>query len=104
MSEGRYLRKGSKVTICLTPGDYAVTPGMFAYNGQTAVISKVCRKKVKSNVRYGDEGTQIKYRVGSKLGETKKRPLPESTVYGYELEDVVSKFGIPYTFTRDMIE
>ena len=41
MSESRYLRKGSKVTICLTPGDYAVTPGMLKYNGQTAAISKL---------------------------------------------------------------
>ena len=41
MSESRYLRKGSKVTICLTPGDYAVTPGMLKYNGQTASISKI---------------------------------------------------------------
>ena len=103
MSESRYLRKGSKVTICLTPGDYAVTPGMLEYNGQTAVISKVCRKRVKNSARHGDEGTEVNFRVTSKLGETKKRPLPESTVYGYELEDIVSEFGIPYTFTKDMI-
>ena len=96
MSDNRYLRKGSKVTIRLTPGDYAVTPGMLAYNGQTAAISKVCRKKSKETSYTED--------LDIELGKTKKRSAAESVVYGYELEDVVSKFGVPYTFTRDMIE
>ena len=95
MTEGRYLRKGSKVVICLTPGDYAITPGMLNYNGQTAYISKVCRKKTKERVVYDIDGNAI--------GKKTRRHQAESLVYGYELEDVVSKYGVPYTFTRDML-
>ena len=93
MADSRYLRKGSKVTINLIPGDYAVTPGMLEYNGKEAVISKVCRKK--SRVRLvGD---------GNLLEESKIVLQADSTAYGYELEDVVSPYGIPYTFTKDML-
>ncbi len=76
-NENRYLRKGSIVTICLVPGDYAVTPGMLKYNGMEAAISKVCKSK--------------------KLG------ISENYIYAYELEDVISDAGVPYTFTREMI-
>ena len=95
MTEGRYLRKGSKVTIRLTPGDYAITPGMLNYNGQTAYISKVCRKRTKEHVVYDIDGNAI--------GKKTRRHQAESLVYGYELENVVSKYGVPYTFTRDML-
>ncbi len=73
----RYLRKGSWVTISLTPGDIRVTPGMWIYDGERAVISRVCKSK--------------------------KLKVSESNAYGFELEGVVSKYGTPYTFTREMI-
>jgi hypothetical protein len=94
METSRYLRKGSKVIICLIPGDYAVTPGMLEYNGEGAIISKICRKRTKGG----------KVIQGNKPGELKKITHAESSVYGYELEDVVSPYGIQYTFTRDMIK
>lgn len=93
MTEGRYLRKGSKVTIRLTPGDNAVTPGMLEYNGEEAFISKICRKRTKGQI-IENEG----------IGKKKRVTQAESLVYGYELEDVVSPYGVPYTFTRDMLE
>ena len=93
MSDSRYLRKGSKVTINLTPNDYAVTTGMLEYNGKEAVISKVCRKKSKSRIVTDD----------SLIGKQKMILQAESSIYGYELENVVSKYGIPYTFTKDML-
>lgn len=91
MEESKYLRKGSKVTINLVPGDNAVTVGMLEYNGEEAVISKVCRKKTKGRTVY-DGG----------LGKSKRVTQAESVVYGFELEDVVSEYGVPYTFTKDM--
>ena len=38
-----------------------------------------------------------------------KRPIEKilrsksGAIYGYELEDVCSKYGVPYTFSADMI-
>lgn len=77
MKENRYLRKGSVVTISLMPGDARVTPGMLNYDGESFPISKVCK--------------------------TKKIYTTDNMAYGYELEGVVSEFGVPYTFTREMI-
>lgn len=73
----RYLRKGTMVTISLTKGDTAVTPGMWKYDGESAPISRVCKSK--------------------RLG------IADSNAYGYELEGVESEKGVPYTFTREMI-
>lgn len=78
MTESRYLRKGSVVTICLIKNDNTVTPGMLEYDGKSAAISRVCRP-------------------------CKRLRATNGAVYGYELEGVVSAFGVPYTFTPDMI-
>ena len=78
MEDSRYLRKGSVVTIRLYKDDKAVTPGMMKYDGHSAPISRVCKQK-----------------RGPYIGG--------GTPYGYELEGVESEYGIPYTFTRDMI-
>ena len=77
MSESRYLRKGSMVAINISKEDRAVTPGMLEYNGELAAIARICKPK--------------------------KGPAIYATEYGYELEGVVSPYGIPYTFTKDMI-
>jgi hypothetical protein len=78
VDEPRYLRKGSIVTVRIIPGDITVTPGMLNYDGVTAPISRVCRPN-----------KWLRARLGSS--------------YGYELEGIVSEFGIPYTFTNEMI-
>ena len=78
MEDNRYLRKGSIVTICLYKDDKAVTPGMMKYNGHSAPISRVCKPKKGARILGGNP-------------------------YGYELEGIESEYGIPYTFTRDMI-
>ena len=77
-NDNRYLRKGSVVTIRLYKDDKAVTPGMMKYDGQQAAISRVCRPKNSARILGGSP-------------------------YGYELEGIESEYGIPYTFTRDMI-
>ncbi len=78
MKENRYLRKGSIVTIDIDPSDITVTPGMLNYDGQSAPISKICRPS--KNLR-----------------------AMSGSPYGYELEGVVSEFGVPYTFIAEMI-
>lgn len=78
MTTNRYLRKGSFVTIKLIPNDNTVVPGMLKYDGERAPISKVCRST--------------------------RQISTTGTAYGYELEGVVSDYGVPYTFIADMIE
>ena len=78
MATSRYLRKGSVVTISLIPNDNAVTPGMLKYDGQIAQISRICRP-------------------------SRRLQAANGTAYGYELDGIVSDFGVPYTFTNEMI-
>ena len=82
MRPNRYLRKGSIVTIKLIPTDNTVVPGMLKYDGEKAAISRVCRS----------------------ICRTSRQISPNGSAYGYELEGVVSDYGIPYTFIGDMIE
>ena len=74
----RYLRIGSVVTIRLDRHDITVTPGMLEYNGQEARIQKIYKPL------HGHSTSGL--------------------VYMYELEDVISPLGVPYTFLREMFE
>lgn len=71
---------GEEVRVWLPKDDITVTPGMMAYNGQVSTISKRCRKKSRKNNYYN---------------------IP--SIYGYELEGMVSEYGIPYTFLSDFL-
>lgn len=78
MNSNRYLRRGSIVTIHLDKDDRAVTDGMLKYNGQEARISRLYKPL------HGKNSSGL--------------------VYLYELEDVVSQYGVSYTFLREMFE
>ena len=79
---GNVLKKGQLVTINLESGDnaaIAVVPGMLKYNGHTTTVSKIC-------------------------GRGKSKTLSgRQLCYIYELDGVTSPYGIPYSFTRDML-
>lgn len=75
------LKKGDWVIVNLPSNDNTVTLGMKKYNGIEVQISKVCRKKTKTPNTLNN--------------------LP--SVYGYELDGVVSPYGIPYTFVSEFL-
>lgn len=74
------LNVGDIVTIKFNPYDEAVTQGMKRYNGRRAKVTKVTGQ-VKSSIA---GKRKYKYKM-------------------YELKGIHSAYGIPYTFSRDML-
>lgn len=72
------LKKGDMVKIKLDKNSNTVTPGMLPYDGELARVSRVGGR---CNVNGNDR--QLRYI--------------------YELEGVISPYGIPYSFIREML-
>ena len=73
------FRKGDEVIISLDKTDRTIPLGMYKYDGVETTITKPCKVKAR-NIS-----------------------MSVPTTYGFELKDVVSDFGVPYTFTADML-
>lgn len=80
-SERNVLKVGDEVLIAVKKGDISATPGMYEYNGFETEVSKICRARLRHNA---DERWH--------------------TLYGYELDGAISEKGVPYVFTREMLQ